>query len=44
MVINLRYFQELSYKEIAIKLEEPINNIKVKLLRAKKLLAEIINK
>lgn len=41
-VINLRYFQELSYKEIAQELNEPINNVKVKLLRAKKLLAEII--
>ncbi|UZO80573.1 sigma-70 family RNA polymerase sigma factor [Aquimarina sp. ERC-38] len=41
-VINLRYFQELSYQEIADVLEEPINNIKVKLLRAKKLLATII--
>lgn len=41
-VINLRYFQELSYKEISNKLQEPINNVKVKLLRAKKLLAEII--
>jgi len=41
-VINLRYFQELTYKEIAIQLDEPINNIKVKLLRAKKLLSEII--
>ena len=41
-VINLRYFQELSYKEIAYQLDEPINNIKVKLLRAKKLLSEII--
>lgn len=41
-VINLRYFQELSYKEIAETLDEPINNIKVKLLRAKKLLSEII--
>ncbi|WP_232517384.1 MULTISPECIES: RNA polymerase sigma factor [Aquimarina] len=41
-VINLRYFQELSYKEIADHLNEPINNIKVKLLRAKKLLSEII--
>ena len=41
-VINLRYFQELSYKEISAELKEPINNIKVKLLRAKKLLAEII--
>ena len=41
-MINLRYFQELSYKEISIELNEPINNVKVKLLRAKKLLAEII--
>jgi len=41
-VINLRYFQELSYKEISKKLNEPMNNVKVKLLRAKKLLAEII--
>ena len=41
-VINLRYFQELSYKEISKELKEPINNVKVKLLRAKKLLAEII--
>jgi RNA polymerase sigma-70 factor, ECF subfamily len=41
-VINLRYFNELSYAAIAIELNEPINNVKVKLLRAKKLLAEII--
>ncbi|MEZ4792046.1 MAG: sigma-70 family RNA polymerase sigma factor [Gelidibacter sp.] len=43
-VINLRYFQELSYQEISEQLQEPINNVKVKLLRAKKLLAEIIKK
>mgnify|MGYP003542455251 CR=1 FL=1 len=41
-VINLRYFNELSYAEIANQLSEPINNVKVKLLRAKKLLAEVI--
>lgn len=41
-VINLRYFNELSYTEIAKELGEPVNNVKVKLLRAKKLLAEII--
>lgn len=41
-VIQLRYFQELSYQEIADTLSEPLSNIKVKLLRAKKLLAEII--
>ena len=43
-VINLRFFQELSYKEISEKIGDPINNVKVKLLRAKKLLAEIIKK
>ncbi len=43
-VINLRYFNEMSYAEIANELGEPINNIKVKLLRAKKLLSEIIKK
>ncbi|WP_310992600.1 RNA polymerase sigma factor [Aequorivita marina] len=42
-VINLRYFQEMSYSEIAEKLEEPLNNVKVRLLRARKLLAEIIS-
>jgi RNA polymerase sigma-70 factor (ECF subfamily) len=41
-VIQLRYFQELSYKEIATHINEPMNNVKVKLLRAKKLLAAII--
>ncbi len=41
-VINLRYFQDMTYLEIATHLAEPINNVKVKLLRAKKLLAEII--
>jgi RNA polymerase sigma factor (sigma-70 family) len=43
-VINLRYFQELSYQEISNELHEPMSNVKVKLLRAKKLLAEIIQK
>ncbi len=43
-VINLRYFQELSYKEISAQLGETMTNVKVKLLRAKKLLAAIIKK
>ena len=43
-LIMLRYFQELSYKDIALKQSEPLNTIKVKLLRAKKLLSEIILK
>ncbi len=43
-VIQLRYFQEMSYQEIAEKINEPLNNVKIKLLRAKKLLTEIIQK
>lgn len=43
-VIQLRYLQELSYKEISKQINEPMNNVKVKLLRAKKLLAAIIKK
>lgn len=43
-VIQMRYFQEMSYQEIADELNEPLNNVKIKLLRAKKLLAEIIHK
>jgi RNA polymerase sigma-70 factor (ECF subfamily) len=41
-VIQLRYFQEMSYQEISDKIQEPLSNVKIKLLRAKKLLAEII--
>jgi RNA polymerase sigma-70 factor (ECF subfamily) len=43
-VIQLRYFQEMTYQEIALKIDEPLSNVKVKLLRAKKLLAEIIER
>lgn len=41
-VIELRYFNDLSYKEIAKKIDEPLNNVKIKLLRARKLLSEIL--
>ena len=41
-VIQMRYFQEMTYQEMAEALEEPLNNIKIKLLRSKKLLSEII--
>ena len=43
-MINLRYFQEMSYKEMEATLKEPMNNVKVKLLRARRLLADIIQK
>ncbi|OYU85209.1 MAG: RNA polymerase subunit sigma-70 [Flavobacterium sp. BFFFF2] len=42
-VIQLRYFQELSYQEISNQLNEPLSNVKIKLMRAKKLLADIID-
>ena len=41
-VIELKYFNELSYKEISQKLNQPINNVKVRVMRAKRILAEII--
>lgn len=43
-VINLFYFQELSYQEISDTIGEPLSNVKVRLLRARKLLAEIITR
>ncbi len=39
-VIELRFFHDLSYKEIAERLGEPLNNVKVKLMRARKLLTD----
>lgn len=42
-VIQLRYFQEMTYNEIADEINEPLNNVKIKLLRAKKLLVELIS-
>ncbi|ATA93411.1 RNA polymerase sigma factor [Capnocytophaga canimorsus] len=41
-VIQLRYLQEKSYKEIAEITANTLSNVKVVLLRAKKMLAEII--
>ena len=43
-VIEQRYFNELSYKEISKKLKQPINNVKVRIMRAKRILAEMIEK
>lgn len=41
-VIYQRYFEEQSYREIAESLNEPMNNIKIRLLRARRLLAQLI--
>ena len=43
-ILRLRFFEDLSYKEISQKLDQPINTVKVKLLRAKNLLTEKIQK
>ncbi len=41
-VLRLRYFEELSYKEICHQTQFPLSTVKVTLLRAKKLLAQKI--
>jgi len=41
-VIELRFFHDLSYKEIAEKIGEPLNNVKVKIMRARKLLTDYL--
>ncbi|WP_031425840.1 RNA polymerase sigma factor [Flavimarina sp. Hel_I_48] len=43
-VLDLRYFQDMSYKEMSGHLREPMNNVKVRLLRARRLLADSIQK
>lgn len=41
-MIELRFFEELSYQEIAEKLELPIGTVKAQLFRAKELLMDIL--
>ena len=41
-ILQLRFFDGLSYKEISTKMDQPINTVKVKLLRAKNLLNQKI--
>lgn len=40
MVLILRYYEELSYEEIAAELEEPLGTVKTDIYRAKNLLKE----
>ena len=42
-ILQLRFFEDLSYKEISEKLNQPLNTVKVKILRAKNLLNIKIN-
>ncbi len=41
-LVEMRYFQELSYDEIAEKLNIPLGTVKIRLLRARTLLGEIM--
>lgn len=43
-IIRLRYYDDLSYEEIAAKLQIPIGTVKVRLSRAKDLLVSIISR
>lgn len=43
-LIELRYFKELAYEEIAEEMKIPIGTVKAQLFRAKELLYEIISK
>ena len=41
-IVEMRYFQELSYEEIAERLKLPMGTVKIQLRRARMLLAEIL--
>lgn len=41
-IIQLRYYQDLSYNQIADQLHIPVGTVKIRLSRAKQLLAELI--
>lgn len=43
-IVRLRYYDDLSYEEIASKLGIPLGTVKIRLLRAKELLAAIVKK
>ena len=42
VLVELRYFEELSYEEISVKLELPIGTVKAQLFRAREFLANIM--
>jgi RNA polymerase sigma factor (sigma-70 family) len=42
MLIEMRYFEELSYEEIADKLELPLGTVKAQLFRAREFLQNIL--
>ena len=44
VMIELRYFEELSYQEISDQLDLPIGTVKAQLFRAKELLFDVLNR
>lgn len=43
-IVRLRYYEDLSYEDIAERLNIPLGTVKIRLLRAKNLLATIVKK
>ena len=43
-IVRLRYYEDLSYEDIAERLNIPLGTVKIRLLRAKNLLAAIVKK
>lgn len=43
-IIHMRYYEDLSYEEIARQLNLPLGTVKVRLMRAKNLLAAVVEK
>ena len=44
LLIEMRYYQELSYEEIAAELDIPLGTVKAQLFRAKELLYKMMSK
>jgi RNA polymerase sigma-70 factor (ECF subfamily) len=42
LLVEMRYFQELTYEEIAVKLDLPLGTVKAQLFRARDLLYNIL--
>ncbi|MCB0584457.1 MAG: sigma-70 family RNA polymerase sigma factor, partial [Phaeodactylibacter sp.] len=43
LMIELRYFEELSYEEIATELDIPLGTVKAQLFRAKEMLGNLLS-
>jgi RNA polymerase sigma-70 factor (ECF subfamily) len=43
-LVEMRYFQELSYEEIAEQLDLPLGTVKAQLFRAREFLLQIVKK